>query len=79
MAWFSVCSLRVAIKTALRCVAKPCRGTAPAAFRALLMTVLTRNASPKISVNRALDHARDNVDAHRNNCDVEDKSQNAMN
>src|SRR6266516_4408489 len=36
----------------MRRVAKPGRGAAPAAFRALRMTFLTRNASRKNSVNR---------------------------
>jgi hypothetical protein len=36
----------------MRRVAKPCRTLSPAAFRALRMTFLIRNASPGNSVNR---------------------------
>ena len=36
----------------MRGVAKPCRGHTPAAFRALRMAFLIRNASWKSSVNR---------------------------
>jgi hypothetical protein len=52
VALFSTHSLRVAAKKAMRGVAKPCRGQTPAAFRALRMTFLIRNASWKNSVNR---------------------------
>jgi hypothetical protein len=52
MALFSTHSLRVAAKKALRGVAKPCRGVIPAAFRALHMAFLIRNASWKNGVNR---------------------------
>jgi hypothetical protein len=52
VALFSTHSLRVAAKNAMRGVAKPCRGATPAAFRALRMAFLIRNASWKNSVNR---------------------------
>jgi hypothetical protein len=52
VALFSTHSLRVAAKKALRGVAKPCRGVIPAAFRALHMAFLIRNASWKNGVNR---------------------------
>ena len=52
VAAFATHSRRVAAKKAMRGVAKPCRGNTPAAFRALRMTFLTRNASCKNSVNR---------------------------
>ncbi|MDP2020079.1 MAG: hypothetical protein Q8L16_04220, partial [Hydrogenophaga sp.] len=52
VAQFSAHSLRVAAKKAMRGVAKPCRGKTPAAFRALRMVCLIRNASWKNSVNR---------------------------
>jgi hypothetical protein len=46
MAGLPVHSLWVATKQARRGVAKPCRGTAPVAFRALRLACLARNASP---------------------------------
>ena len=52
VALFSTHSLRVAAKKVMRGVAKPCRGVSPAAFRALRMAFLIRNASWKSSVNR---------------------------
>src|SRR5690606_2965822 len=52
VALFSPRSLRVAAKQAMRGVAKPRRATGPAAFRALRMACLFRNASWKNSVNR---------------------------
>jgi hypothetical protein len=52
MALFSTHSLRVAAKKAMRGVTQPCRGVTPAAFRALRMAFLIRNASWKNSANR---------------------------
>lgn len=52
VAAFATHSLRVAAKTGSGGVAKPCRGTTPAAFRALPEPVLTRNALSIDSVNR---------------------------
>jgi hypothetical protein len=45
-------------KTGSGCVAKPCRGRTPAAFRALPESVLTRNAFFRNSVNRPLAQAQ---------------------
>jgi hypothetical protein len=51
VAAFATHSLRVADKKASGGVAKPCRGRAPAALRALPETFLTRNALSRNSVN----------------------------
>jgi hypothetical protein len=51
VAAFATHSLWVAAKKGSGGVAKPCRGTTPAAFRALPEPFLTRNALSRNSVN----------------------------
>jgi hypothetical protein len=51
-ALFSLVSLWVAAKKAMRSVAQPCRVHTPAAFRALRMAFLIRDAFWKNRMNR---------------------------